>query len=332
MNLLLIGGTQFLGRHVAAEALARGHGLTLLTRGKTNPELFPQAERLIADRRESLAALAGRKWDAVIDLCGYLPREVRASAAALQGQVQQYVFISSVSVYAGMDIARDEDSAVGEIEDADTEVVDGRTYGPLKALCERAVTDAFGKAALIVRPGLIVGPHDHTQRFTWWPARVSQGGPVLAPGRPADPVQFIDARDLAAWVVTCVEAGTSGIYNAISPPGHFSMGGVLDACATVADVPANFVWLDESVMDAHDIAAWSHMPIWVPPSGETAGFGLTRVDRALRAGLSIRPIEDTVRDTLAWWRSLPIEQQSFTKAGLRKDIESNVLKSAGVST
>jgi 2'-hydroxyisoflavone reductase len=330
MNLLLIGGTQFLGRHVVADALARGHVLTLLTRGKTNPELFPQTERLIADRRASLAVLQGRQWDAVIDLCGYLPREVAASAAALQGQVQQYVFISSVSVYASMDTARDEESTLGEIEDADTEVIDGRTYGPLKALCERAVADAFGKAALIVRPGLIVGPHDHTQRFTWWPARVSQGGPVLAPGRPADPVQFIDARDLAAWIVTCVEAGINGVYNAISPPGHFSIGGVLDVCAEVAGVPPNFIWLDEAVMQAHELAAWSHMPIWVPPSGETAGFGLTRVDRALKAGLSIRPLKETVRDTLAWWRSLPAEQQAFTKAGLGKDIELRVLQSIGV--
>ncbi len=330
MNLLLIGGTQFLGRHVAAEALARGHALTLLTRGKTNPELFPQAERLVADRRTNLAVLAGRKWDAVIDLCGYLPREVAASAAALRGQVAQYVLISSVSVYAGMDTARDEDSPVGEIEDVDTEVVDGRTYGPLKALCERVVTDVFGNAVLIVRPGLIVGPHDHTQRFTWWPARVSQGGPVLAPGRPADPVQFIDARDLAAWIVSCVEAGTSGIHNAISPPGHFSIGGVLNVCADVAGVPANFAWLDEAMMQAHEIAAWSHMPIWVPPSGETAGFGLTRVDRALKAGLSIRPLKETVRDTLAWWRSLPEEQQTFSKAGLAKDLERRVLQSIGV--
>ncbi len=218
MRILILGGTVFVGRHLVEAALARGHEVTLFNRGQHGPDLYPGVEKLRGDRDGGLDALRGRRWDAAIDTCGYVPRIVRASATLLANAVDHYTFISSVSVYPEAHTRHlDEDSPVGALDDESVEDVTPETYGPLKALCEQAAEGAMSGRALTIRPGLIVGPHDPTDRFTYWPRRVAQGGEVLAPGRPERPVQIIDARDLAAWTLQLVASGARGVYNATGP-------------------------------------------------------------------------------------------------------------------
>jgi 2'-hydroxyisoflavone reductase len=323
---LIIGGTLFLGRHIAQEALARGHDVTLFHRGKTNPEVFPQARHIIGDRKNDLSGLGGQTWDTVIDTCGYLPADVRATAQLLQERAGVYVFISTISVYKSFEQVNDESSPVGIIDNPSTNVVDGETYGPLKTLCEQQVIEAFDGKALIVRPGLIVGPHDPTDRFTYWPARVAQNEPFAAPGAPHDPIQLIDARDLARWIVHCTEQRVHGIYNATSQPGAFTMAEFIDCCITAARVRnASPVWIPAEFLARHDIAAWSDMPVWVPASGDTAGMPLTRVALALAHGLAIRPLSETVRDTLDWHNTRPARDKAGLRAGLSDERQTALL-------
>ena len=290
MRLLIIGGTRFLGRALVEDALARGHKVTLFNRGKTNPELFPEVERITGDRDGGLEALEGRTWDAVVDTCGYFPRIVRASAEALRDSVGTYVFISTISVYADLSKPVDESSPLGTMEDETLEEFgdEFQYYGPLKALCEQAVQDAYGERALIIRPGFIVGPHDPTDRFTYWPVRVARGGRVLAPGPPERPLQFIDVRDLAGWIIRLLEDGRTGLFNATNE--GVPMGEVLAG----ADVE----WVSDAWLVEQGVAE-EHLPLW---SAEPAFAALHEADvsPAVAAGLTFRPHEETLRDTLAW--------------------------------
>jgi 2'-hydroxyisoflavone reductase len=294
VKLLLLGGPRFLGRSLADAALTRGHELTFFNRGRTNPELYPEVERLLGDRTADLSALEGRRWDAVVDTCGYLPEDVRASAEALRSS-GGYCFVSSVSVYADFAVVNDEDSAVAELGDLPADEVTEESYGPLKALCEESVRAVFGSRALVVRPGLIVGPHDPTGRFTYWPHRVARGGEVLAPGPPDRPTQVIDVRDLAQWIVALCEENAAGTYNATHPGTSFEE--LLDACRDVTAADARVTWVTDEFLLDQEVGEWMELPLWL---ADPAFSAADRVDvsRALAAGLAFRPLEETVRGTL----------------------------------
>ncbi len=326
MQILIIGGTIFLGRHLVPAVLARGHGVTLFNRGQHNADLFPEVEKLRGDRNGDLAALDGRRWDAVIDTCGYVPRQVRHMADALAGRVDHYTFISSISVYADEATPHlDESAAVGTLDDPTVEQVDGRTYGPLKALCEQAAEAGMPGRAMVIRPGLIVGPWDPSDRFTYWPVRIARGGAFAAPGTPELPVQVIDVRDLAAWTVRQVESGAAGAFNAAGPADGLTMGTVVDACRAVAGVDARPVWIPESVLAAHQVGAYVEMPLWVPTGA--AGLSTVANGKAVAAGLTFRPLADTVRDTLDWSRSWPADRA--LRAGLSAEREAALLAAVG---
>ncbi len=306
MRLLILGGTLFLGRHVTETALERGHSVTLFNRGQHNADLFSGVEKLRGDRDGDLAALEGRRWDAAIDVHGRVPRIVRASAALLALNVGHYTFISTTSVYGDQSIRNmDEDAPLATIADPSVEDPTGPNYGPLKALCEQAVEAALPGRALIVRSGLIVGPHDPTNRFTYWPRRVAQGGDVLAPDGPAHPARFIDARDLAAWVVRMIESGATGTYNARGPNETLTFGELLDTCKTITGSDARFVWVDEQFLLDAGVRPYTELPLWIPNLPERAGFYSVNSGKAIAAGLTFRPVAETIRATLAWDATQP---------------------------
>jgi 2'-hydroxyisoflavone reductase len=303
MRLLILGGTLFVGRHLVEAALARGHEVTLFNRGQRNPELFPEVEKLRGDRDGNLDALRGRSWDAVVDTSGYVPRLVRDSAGLLADAVRLYVFVSTVSVYADFSRPSDEDSPLATTADETVEEVNGGTYGPLKALCERAAEEAMPGRVFVVRPGLIVGPHDPTVRFSYWTARVARGGEVLAPGNPATPIQFIDARDLAGWTLQMIEGDRAGVYNAAGPDYVLTMGRFLEECRAASGSDARLTWVGEQFLLERGVEPWGELPLWIPESSESHRYFIrTNIDRALDAGLTFRPLAETVRDTLAWQR------------------------------
>ena len=317
MKILILGGTKFLGRHLVEAALARGHEVTLFNRGITNPNLFPDLETITGDRGQDIEKLSGREWDAVIDVAGYLPRIVRLSAQSLaqSGSVKCYVFISSISVYADFKKAGlDESYPVGKLEDETIEEITGESYGPLKALCEKTVQEIYGDRALVVRPGLIVGPHDPTDRFTYWPMRVKRGGDVITPDKPQTPIQIIDVRDLSKFIIKLIEENASGIYNATGPDYELMMGEFLDACKLVSGSVAAFHWASVEFLQEHEVAPWSDMPVWIPDTEEDAGFSRVDVSRAINAGLRFRPLEETIRDTIAWAETRPEDHR--WRAGL----------------
>lgn len=326
MKLLILGGTVFLGRHIVEAALARGHEITLFNRGQRNPELFPEVEKLHGDRDSNLEALRGRRWDAVIDTCGYMPRIVKASAELLAGAVDHYTFISTISVYADFSRPRvDEHTAVGRIEDETTEVVNGETYGPLKALCERAVEQVLPGRTLIIRPGLIVGPYDPTDRFTYWPHRIAQGGEVLAPGRPDRKVQFIDVRDLADWNVRMVEERQIGVYNAVGPTQPITMEQLLHECRAISGSDARFTWVDDQFLIQAGVGPFMEMPLWIPEEApESLVISETSADKAFAAGLRPRPVAETIRDTLAWDATRPANIER--RGGLKPERERELLR------
>ena len=325
MKLLIIGGTRFLGRALVEAGLAAGHELTLFNRGQSNPGLFSAVEELHGDRDGGLAVLAGRQWDAVIDTCGYVPRLVRASAEFLQESVRQYTFVSSISVYADFaTVGMDEDAPVGTIEDETIEEITGESYGPLKALCEQAVDAAMGEEhALHIRAGLIVGPHDLSDRFTYWPYRVAQGGNVLAPGNPDAPVQIVDVRDLAEWIIRAVENGLSGPYNATGPEQTLTMSQVLHTCEAVSNSEASFIWVSDAFLQENEVGAYVEMPLWLPAGPEYAGFATVNCQKAINAGLTFRPLAETVQDTLAWLGTRPSNYQ--WRGGLKPEREAKIL-------
>jgi 2'-hydroxyisoflavone reductase len=324
MRMLILGGTQFLGRHLVDAALARGHAVTTFTRDAHDGVLPPAVERLHGNRDGALDALAGQRWDAVIDTSGYVPRVVGASAQLLAKQLGFYVFVSSISVYKdwpGLS-ALDESFAVGALEDPSVEEVNGETYGPLKARCEREVEAAFANRCAIVRPGLIVGPYDPTNRFTYWPDRVARGGEVLAPGKPGSLTQVIDARDLAHWLVTLAERETTGVFNATGPDYPLTMGRALEVMRAVSGSDARFTWVPDEFLERNEVGAWMEMPLWIPAK-EGPGVGDVNCQRALAAGLTFRPLEETVRDTLAWRTMTPTDAE--WPAGLKPDREKELL-------
>jgi len=325
MRILILGGTIFLGRHLVEAALAREHEVTLFNRGQHNADLYPQLEKLRGDRDGGLDALRGRRWDAVIDPSGYVPRVVRQSAELLAGAVERYAFISSISVYNERRVGIDEDAPLARLADAGVEEVRGDTYGALKALSEEAIEAALPGRALQLRAGLIVGAHDPSGRFTYWPARVARGGEVLAPGRPERPVQFIDARDLADWTVRLLEQGGRGVYNATGPATTLTMSALLETCRTVSGSDARFSWLPEAFLLAQGAGPWMELPLWVPETEEYRGFMEVDCQRALAAGLTFRPLAETVRDTLAWDAARPTAEREATPAGLKPEREAALL-------
>ncbi len=332
MDILIIGGTRFLGRALVEAALPRGHHLTLFNRGRSNPGLFPEVEQLVGDRDGGLDVLRNRHWDAVIDTCGYVPRVVRQSVELLAQNIGGYVFISSLSVYASTaQPGVNEDAPLAVMEDALREEITGETYGPLKALCEQVVQEALPQRSLIIRPGLIVGPYDVSDRFTYWPVRVARGGEVLCPGRPGRTVQFIDVRDLAEWTIGLLETGRLGIYNADGLPGDVSMGDLLHTCQQVAMAldphnSAQLIWMDDDFLLQQGVGPWMEMPLWIPESDpESAGFFTFDVGRARAAGLTYRPLQDTVKATLSWALTRPGDYQ--WRAGLTAAREAELLQS-----
>lgn len=315
----------FLGRHIVGAALERGHEVTLFNRGKHNPELFPEVEKIRGDRDGGLGALEGRCWDAVVDTCGYVPRVVRMSAESLRDSVDSYVFISTLSVYADLSVkGLNENSPVGSLEDETVEEVTGETYGPLKALCEKSVEELFPDRAFIPRPGLIVGPHDPTDRFTYWPVRISQGGKVLAPERRSLGIMYIDVRDLSEWIVRMIEERRYGTYNADGPDYELSMERFLECCRDTVGGGAELVWVDDKFLLDKGVAPWSDLPLWLPGE-EAAGMSAFDVSKALEAGLAARPLEETVRDILSWHQTRPKGEP--LKAGISRDRESLLLSS-----
>lgn len=318
MQILILGGTAFLGRHLVHAAREAGHSVTLFNRGRSNPGLFPDLETLIGDRLSDLSALEGKEFDAVIDTSGYFPSAVRASAQALSG-AGTYTFISTLSVYADNSKPSTEGSPVGTIDNPDTDQITGDSYGPLKALCEDAVRDVFGERALCLRPGLIVGPYDPTNRYTYWPRRLHDGGRVLAPGPPTRPVQFVDARDLAEWAVAMTARGAGGTFNVTSPP--IPIGDVLDACPRPDGT--ELVWVEDDFLVAHDVMPWMELPLWLPDEPDSAGFFATDITRALENGLTMRPLEDTARATLEW----DLTHEGPRRAGLDREAEAVLLAS-----
>lgn len=323
-TLLILGGTRFLGPEIVDAAKARGWTITLFNRGKTNPGLFPDLEKLQGDRNGDLKSLAGRSFDAVIDTSGYFPRQVRDSATLLGKTAKQYVFVSSISVYA--DLGKpgvDETAPVAVLEDPTVEKITEGTYGGLKAACEVAAEAAMPGRVTNVRPGLIVGPNDGTDRFTYWPVRVAKGGEVLAPNRPEDPVEFIDVRDLAAWIVRTIDTKTFGVFNATSAP--IRVGDMLDACKAASGSDARFTWVDAAFLKAQHVEEWSDLPVWTSPAGSDAGGGLVKNARAVAKGLTFRPVKATAKDTLDWWKALPKERTAKLKSGLSEEREAAVL-------
>ena len=332
MRLLVLGGTKFLGRATVEAALERGHTVTLFNRGRTNPELFPEVERLTGDRDGDLSALADRQWDAVVDPSGYVPRVVRASAELLAPNVGHYVFVSSISVYASpLPRGADESAPVIELDDPTTEDVmaSAESYGGLKVLCERVVAEIYPDRHTNVRAGLIVGPHDPTGRFTYWPERIARGGEVLAPGDPTRAVQFVDVRDLGGWIVEAAERGVAGSFNATGPHPRVTMGELLEACRRAAGGDAELVWVDDEFLLANDVGQWMELPLWL--AGDDAAMLQTDVSRAVAAGLRFRPVEETARDTLAWVRdgggtSALASGMKIGEAGMKPEREAQLLR------
>jgi 2'-hydroxyisoflavone reductase len=321
VKLLVLGGTKFLGRATVEAALARRHEVTLFNRGETNPELFPEAEKIRGDRTDDLSALRGRSWDSVLDPSAYVPEMTRASVEALADTAGHYVFISSVSVYADLAGPVDEDSPLAEPEAGQPEdrlLEDFSNYGPLKTLCERAASEFPGATAL-VRPGLIVGPHDPTGRFTYWPYRVSRGGDVLAPAPPQGTVQFIDVRDLGEWLVDLGEGKVAGAFNAVHP--GVSWETLLETCRDVTGSDARFVWVDPEFLVEQEVGQWMELPMWL--HGEEEGIHATDVSRAVDAGLTFRPLEETVRGTLE-------QAETTDAAGLSAEREAALLEAWAV--
>lgn len=298
MKILIIGGTQFVGRALSQAALDNGHDLTLFHRGQTNADLFPEAQHILGDRDGDLANLGDETWDVVIDTCGYFPRVVTEAATYLQDKVKRYVFISTISVYESTtDIGITEDAELTGIDDPTTEEVTGETYGGLKVLCEQAAEAAMPGRVLQIRPGFIVGPHDHTVRFPYWMWRVNEGGEMLAPGSPDMHTQFVDARDLAEFIIHMVEQEATGIYHVTGPDRHMTWGKVLKTCKNTFNADVTFTWADEAFLSEH--AKPGELPMWVPTE---AGQAMMQVDvsKAVNAGLTFRPLAETVQDTLNW--------------------------------
>ncbi|HEX8735666.1 MAG TPA: NAD-dependent epimerase/dehydratase family protein [Pyrinomonadaceae bacterium] len=337
MKLLIIGGTKFLGRHLIAAARGGGHAVTLFNRGRHSTENFAGVEQIHGDRHSDLDKLSGRAWDAVIDTCGYLPQSVKASAEALKDAAGQYVFVSSISAYAGYSqLDFDETAPVAELNDEQMEraaAIDpqgeltgpvlGEMYGALKVLCEREAEKAMPGRVLQVRSGLIVGSFDPTDRFTYWVMRVAKGGEVLAPGAPQRFVQLIDARDLSEWIIKMVEQKLAGIYNVTGKPFELTMQAMLEEIKNASGSDARFTWVNEDFLNQEKVGAWGEMPLYLSESSEELkGFLAANVDKALQTGLEFRPLRETIRDTLDWRKT----KTDALKAGIDAEREKELLR------
>ena len=329
LKILMLGGTGFLGPHTVSYALERGHEVTLFNRGRTNADMFPGLEKLVGNRDPNvdagLSALQDGRWDAVIDTSGYVPRMVDASAQLLADKAEQYLFVSTICQYDNWLEGPDhgtEDRPRGRIDDPTSEDVQA-FYCELKGYCEEAVETRLPGRVTQIRPGLIVGPRDGTDRFTYWPTRAMRGGEMLAPGKPTDLTQYIDVRDLAAFMVHCLEQNLTESYNLVRPPMPF--GELLDACADVADNDVSMTWVPAEFLAEQDVQSWRELQVWVDSDGPRSGSLTWSPNRALAAGLTIRPVTETVRDTLAWFQSLPDERRATLRSGLSAERERAVL-------
>jgi 2'-hydroxyisoflavone reductase len=333
LRILILGGTGFTGPFQVKYALSRGHQVTVFNRGRTHPgELPKQAEQLIGDRNGKLEALKGRTWDVVIDNPTTLPVWVRDAAQILKGNVDRYVFISTISVYADTSrLGMDETAPLAKYNGADPMKETNATmrannfalYGPLKAVSEAEAEKWFQEKTLIIRPGYIVGPGDESDRFTYWPVRVERGGEVLAPGTPADPIQIIDARDLAEWTIRMVEQGTTGSFNAVGPKSKLTMGRMLDDIKRATNSDARFTWVEDKFLTSEKII--DDMPIWTSPHGPEIGYSTMNINKALSKGLTFRSLPDTAKATLDWFRKQPTDRQAKMRAGVSSAREAEVL-------
>lgn len=330
LDILILGGTGFIGPHMVREALRRRHSVTLFNRGKTNEQLFPDLETIVGDRNNGLDGLEGRQWDVVIDNSGYVPRHVRDSARLLAPRVSRYVFISTVAVYADFTRDRDEDSALATIADESIEQVTRETYGALKALCEAAVHEELdSERVTVLRPTYICGPGDHTDRFTWWPVRVARGGEMLWPGRPEDPIQTIDVRDVANFTIDCVEQAISGTYNLATEERGYSMGDLLTDSRAISAADVEAIWISEafarSAGETLPVKNQGAFPIWRPQRGPDAASGQFISTAARQAGLDSRPVRETIRDLMSWWETLPAERSNNPRAGIPPEFEAELI-------
>jgi 2'-hydroxyisoflavone reductase len=337
LKILILGGTAFTGPFQIKYALERGHEVTIFTRGRTEPttnaEVFDRVEQLVGDRADNLEALKGRDWDAVIDNSSSIPGWTRRSAELLKGHVDTYLYTSSLSVHAeSSKIGMTEDDPVATIDPAEAEQVTtpqqitGGNYGALKVLCEEEARKAFPDGAIIVRPHLIVGPGDRSDRWTYWPIRVARGGEVMAPGTPDDPVQYIDCRDLAEFDIHLIETRQLGTYSGVGPLAHLTFGGMLYGIRAVVSNEISFTWVDAEFLSEHEVRPWGEMTAWLPPVGEYAGFSMFDNSRSVAAGLTYRPLAVTAKDTLDWWWTLPEERRQEPRAGLASEKEARVLE------
>lgn len=323
MDILVLGGTVFVGRHFVAAALAAGHRVTLVHRGQRGAELFPEADRILADRDGGLDALGDRTWDVVVDCCGYVPRIVRQSAEALRDRVGRYVFVSTISVYADASQAGlHEDSKVHDEVAEEVEEVTGQTYGPLKVACERVVNETYGDRATIVRPGLVMGPNDPTNRFTYWADRLAEGGEAIVPARPEQPMQLIDARDLGRFMLGLVERGVSGTFNACGPETAKTLGDMVEACHGL-NLATQLVWVDPAFLETQGVSLWMELPLVLPVDGSGDGMCQVSNARGIAEGLTFRSWDETARDTRAW--SLAEPPQGTPRHGLDREKERAVL-------
>jgi 2'-hydroxyisoflavone reductase len=330
LRILILGGTSFTGPFQIKYALERGHTVTIFNRGRTvptmHPEVLDQVERLTGDRDDDLEALKGREWDAVIDNSASIPRWVRQTTELLKDHTETYLFTSSLSVHADFSVEGiTEDHPVATIEDPTVEEITGATYGALKALCEDVTREAYPDGAIIVRPHLIVGPGDPTDRWTYWPVRIDRGGEVMAPGNPTDPTQYIDTRDLAEFDIHLVETRRLGTYSAVGPLSQLSMGEMLYGIRSVVSNDISFTWVPAAFLAENQVFPWQHMTAWVPYEGDSKGFGRFNNSRSVAAGLEYRPLADTARSTIDWWYTLPEERRAAPKAGLDPEKEKEVL-------
>jgi len=334
LRILILGGTGFIGPHQVRCALSRGHSVTLFNRGK-QPLAWPKTvEQLVGDRATGdLRALAGRDWDVCIDNPTTLPAWVRDMGRVLRGKVKQYIFVSTISVYPNYRVPADESAPLAEYSGADpmAETVEsvraakGALYGPLKVRSEQEARTQFKDMTTVIRPGLIVGPGDETDRFTYWPVRLSRGGEVVAPGDGTDPVQIIDVRDLAEWTLRLAEQRVFGTFNATGPAQPLTMSAMLHEIARATRSAARLTWVPADFLDAEKVEAWSDMPVWVPAVGDFAGFARTPIAKALAAGLVFRPLAETATATLEWFKQQPPERQAALKSGLSPERERHVL-------
>ncbi len=328
MKVLIIGGTLFLGRYLVEQALKNKHQVTIFHRGKTNPGLFADVEEIMGDRNQDLYLLADRQWDLVIDTCGYTPETVHISADYFKDKAKKYVFISTISVYADFKtVGIDENYPVGVLENPADRELNGATYGPLKALCEAEVVKSFADKALIVRPGLIVGPWDPSDRFTYWIKRVHEGGKILAPLPQNKPIQFIEAKDLAEWVIQAGQSNTTGTFNLTGPDYCLTMGEFLNQCKQSINPQAEFVWVEQDLILENEIQPWTELTLWVPEAEEYAGDSSISIKKALQRNLTFTPLAQTIEKTYHYYLILP-ETYKY-RAGLDSLKEAEFLEKLG---